>query len=70
MTFPLRMPDDVKAWVMATATQQGRSQNSQIVWVLRQAMAATAASTSEETGASVSQTSAPASRVTPEGLPK
>lgn len=59
----LRLPEEVKAWVVGEAVRNERSQNGQIVWALRQAMAAQAAETSEETGASVSQTSAPASRI-------
>lgn len=37
----LRLPADVKAWVADQAAQHERSQNSQIVWLLRQAMAKT-----------------------------
>lgn len=61
--FRLRLPDDVKAWLEADAKRHERSQNGHLIWLLRQCMNPT----SEETGASVSQTSAPASRVIPEG---
>lgn len=65
----LRLPEEVKQWIEAEATRHQRSQNGQIIWILRQQMAATTADTSEETGASVSQTSAPASRAK-SGAPK
>ena len=56
----LRLPDEVKVWVEQEAARSERSQNAQIIWALRQQMAANAAQTQcEETGASVSQTSAP-----------
>lgn len=65
--FPLDLPSDAKAWVRTRAKASGRSQNSEIVWILKQAMAADpAVEDREETGASVSQTSAPAPRVNPE----
>lgn len=35
----LRLPADVKGWIAQQAEQNERSQNSQIVWLLRQAMA-------------------------------
>lgn len=34
----LRLPADVKGWVADQAQQSERSQNSQIVWLIRQAM--------------------------------
>lgn len=67
MSFPLRLPDDVKAWLATSAAKDGRSQNSFVVQIFRQAMAAQAVDQQrEETGASVSQTSAPAPRIIPE----
>jgi hypothetical protein len=59
----LRVPEEVKAWIDREAERNDRSLNGQIVWALKQQMAASAAEPHrEETGASVSQTSAPASR--------
>lgn len=64
----LRLPEEVKAWVEDEARRNERSQNAEIIWALRQQMTARAAlQQREETGASVSQTSAPASRITSEG---
>lgn len=35
----LRLPADVKAWLFEQAERNERSQNGQMVWLLRQAMA-------------------------------
>lgn len=38
--FGLRMPEDVKQWIEAQATKNMRSQNAEIVFILREAMKA------------------------------
>jgi len=63
----VRLPDEVKAWLDREATRHERSMNAQIVWALKQVMAAQAADQSEETSAPGLGTCAPASRVKPEG---
>ncbi|WP_126974662.1 Arc family DNA-binding protein [Frigidibacter oleivorans] len=37
--FPLRLPPDVKAWLMAQAKLNGSSQNSEVIRAIRAAMA-------------------------------
>lgn len=43
ISLQLRLPEDVRDWVRAQAGRSERSQNAQIVWLLRQHMAANAA---------------------------
>lgn len=38
--FGLRLPDDVKAWVAARATDNGRSMNSEIAQIIKAQMVA------------------------------
>jgi len=38
--FGVRMPDDVKQWVEEQAAKNMRSQNAEIVFILREAMRA------------------------------
>lgn len=47
----LRLPDDVKAWIEQEAGRNARSQNSQIIWILREAMAAQAVENRDPAGA-------------------
>jgi hypothetical protein len=42
ISLQLRLPEEVRDWVRSGAEREGRSQNSQVVWLLRQAMAASA----------------------------
>lgn len=59
-SFPLRLPDEVKNWVTAQAARSERSQNAEIVWILRREMAAMAAEQQrEETGVLSGQLSRP-----------
>lgn len=41
--FGVRMPDDLKAWVIGEARKEGRSMNNLIVQTLREKMMATGA---------------------------
>lgn len=64
ISLQLRLPEDVKAWLALEAHRNERSQNAQIVWILRQAMAAQAAETSVPAG-DESPNLPPAGRINP-----
>ncbi len=61
----LRLPEEVQNWVKGEAERHERSQNSQIIWALRQQMAAQAAETSEPAGDLVAKQETPAGRINP-----
>jgi hypothetical protein len=46
--FPLRMPSDLRAWFEATAEENGRSLNSEILQLLKEVKAQKGAATSQK----------------------
>lgn len=58
----LRIPEEVQAWVKGEAERHERSQNAQIIWALRQQMAAQAVENRDPAGAQ-SPNHSPAGRI-------